>query len=125
MLALDHRIFGNGHGMATPHCDGVFYWLSGELYHFSGGLGAQLHSYQWTHPRPGERRKLAGLDWRPFASRRRHGRVSVSWAWTRLPDNLELANRALRRMPALLGRILPPVEGAESFLLRPDRESVT
>lgn len=67
---LDFKIFGSGHGMAVPYFDGRFYWLvdtygrerngrNGEFYKYSAGLGAQLNSYQWTHPRAGERRRLA------------------------------------------------------------------
>lgn len=42
ILELDYLIFGNGYGMAAPRHDNVFYWLSGELYTFSYGFGAQL-----------------------------------------------------------------------------------
>src|SRR3546814_6094408 len=58
ILPLDHLIFGNGHGMKSPYFDNRFYWLSGELYTWIGGLGAQLRSIQWRHPKPGEVRHL-------------------------------------------------------------------
>lgn len=104
-LALDHWIFGNGHGMATPCCDGRFYWMNGELYTFMQGFGAQLHSYQWTHPRPQERRKLAGYEFRPFRSERRWGRVEVAWAVVNLPDGIDAANAFLREMETRIGRL--------------------
>ncbi|WP_230280253.1 hypothetical protein [Croceicoccus sp. Ery15] len=109
-LSLDHRIFGNGHGMATPYLDGRFYWLSGELYQFHEWLGAQLFSYQWRHPKPGERRKICGQEFRPFNSERRWGRVRVSWAWTRLPDDLNEANAALRELGRVIGTSAGPFQ---------------
>jgi hypothetical protein len=27
MIALDWMLFGNGHGMKSPYCDDIFYWL--------------------------------------------------------------------------------------------------
>ncbi len=95
ILVLDHWIFGNGHGMKSPYFDDKFYWLtdggralpgasgggeSGQLYTFMPGLGAQLHSYQWTHPNAGEERMLLGRRFRPLHSTRRWGRVEVAWA---------------------------------------------
>jgi hypothetical protein len=80
IIALDHFIFGNGHGLKSPHFDSAFYWLKGEFYTFSGGFGAQLHSFQWTHPKPGERRTLLGREFVVFQSYRRFLRVRVSWA---------------------------------------------
>lgn len=80
ILTIDHLIFGSGRGMGSPFWDQRFYWLSGDLYTFMHGFGAQLHSYQWRHPKPGERRKLAGRDFYPFQSRRRWLRVEVAWA---------------------------------------------
>jgi hypothetical protein len=105
IVALDHWIFGSGHGMATPTCDGRFYWLSGELYHFSPGLGAQLTSYQWTKPAPHEQRVLGGYAFRPLHSHRRWGRVEVSWA-TVLPDDLTNAHAFLRDMERSLGHFM-------------------
>ncbi len=55
--ALDHQIFGNVHGMKSPYWDNRFYWLNGRLYTWIGGLGAQLQSQQWFHPKPGETRR--------------------------------------------------------------------
>ncbi len=54
LIAIDHSVFGNGYGLKSPRCDDIYYWLSNEIYTFSHGLGAQLHSSQWTHPRPGK-----------------------------------------------------------------------
>lgn len=103
MLALDHLIFGNGRGLATPYSDGVFYWLDGDLYTFHPGYGAQLRSFQWTHPRAGEVRRLCGRDFRPFHSVRRWGRVEVAWRWIDLPAGLEAANAALADLRRDLG----------------------
>lgn len=115
ILALDHAIFGNGHGMKSPLNDNKFYWLSdesriwpkkhGQLYTFLHGLGAQLHSYQWLHPLPGEQRRLAGRDFVAFQSRRRLGRVEVAWAMARLPDDLDAAHAVIRELKADLDRL--------------------
>lgn len=110
---LDHKIFGNGRGLKSPYFDDVFYWLSGELYHFTPGFGAQLSSFQWTHPRAGERRRLCGLDFVPFSSNRRLGRVEVRWSLANLPRDLDEANAVLRELPLVLGRMLSPQEGRE------------
>lgn len=85
---LDHLIFGNGYGLASPYFNTVLYWLvdkshpkkKGQLYTWSGGLGAQLNSFQWLHPKPGEYRIICGREYRPFNSTRRWIRVQVSWA---------------------------------------------
>lgn len=100
IIALDHLIFGNGYGLKAPYYDSVYYWLDGEFYTFSYGLGAQLNSIQWTHPKPGERRTLAGRGFVVFQSRRRWLRVRVSWAMTRLPDDLDKANAEIRKLKA-------------------------
>jgi hypothetical protein len=113
MLFLDHLIFGNGHGLASPYFDDRFYWLSGRLYTWIGGFGAQLTGFQWRHPLPGEQRKIRGLVFRPFQSRRQFlwlfgmiptpiARVAVSWA-TKLPDDLNEANAFLREFQRTLG----------------------
>lgn len=99
---LDHLIFGNGHGLKSPYFDDRYYWLNGQFYTWSGWLGSQLQSFQWTHPRGGEVRKLAGRDYRVFQSVRRGLRVRVTWA-TRLPDNLDAANALLRKIQLELG----------------------
>ena len=116
---LDHRIFGNGYGLATPYFDGRFYWLSRRLYTFSPGFGAQLQSIQWRHPKPGEERTIGKRKFRPFNSTRyflwlwRDGllpiptpicRVRVSWACA-LPRDLNEANAELREIEAELGRL--------------------
>lgn len=102
-LWLDHFIFGNGHGLAMPHSDGRYYWLSGRLYTWIGGLGAQLQSMQWFHPIPGEERILSGNRYRPFHSIRQGLRVRVTWT-TRLPDDLNAANARIREIETTLGR---------------------
>lgn len=119
-LALDFRIFGNGHGMKSPYWDDVFYWLvdtrdggrtngRGALYSWFPGLGAQLTSRQWTMPRPGERRRLAGHDFVVFQARRKGFRVEVSWALARIPDKLDDANAKIRSVKADLDRCDPGV----------------
>lgn len=101
---LDFWIFGNGHGLGAPFWDGRFYWLSGEFYTYSAGHGAQLTSFQWTHPKAGETRRLCGRDFVPFHSSRSWGRVRVSWSWTDLPDDIDEANAELRQLERELGR---------------------
>lgn len=76
---LDHKIFGPGLGLKSAGADDVLYWLSGELYAFIPSLGAQLVSVQWTHPRAGSVRTLAGRSFDLFYSERRWGRVRVTW----------------------------------------------
>jgi len=104
---LDHRIFGNGFGLRSPFFDDRYHWLggkSGELYTYSAGFGAQLRSFQWTHPRAGERRRLGGYDFVVVHSTRRWFRVTVSWSWVDLPKDVDQANAALRNMEAGLGK---------------------
>lgn len=115
ILSLDHAIFGNGFGDRAPFWDQRYYWLvdtyqqerdgrNGQLYQWSGWFGAQLRSIQWTHPRPGERRRLAGHDFVPFNSTRRWFRVEVSWALADLPKDIGEANAILHRLQHDLGR---------------------
>lgn len=106
---LDFRIFGNGHGFGAPYFDQPFYWLRGQFYTFMHGFGAQLHSVQWTHPKAGERRKICGVEFRPFSSRRKWGRVMVSWCTT-LPENIDEANDWLRQFEAHLRHPFAPFE---------------
>jgi hypothetical protein len=116
ILALDHLIFGNGYGMASPFCDARYYWLvdthhqkrsgrNGELYQYGAGFGAQLRSRQWTHPRAGERRRLAGREFVVFHSTRRWFRVEVAWSMVGLPRAIDEANAALRELERDLGRV--------------------
>lgn len=98
---LDFWLFGNGYGCGAPLCDQVFYWLSGGFYTWIGGHGAQLQSFQWRHPRPGEVRRICGVDFRPFNSNRTGPRVRVSWAAS-LPCPLNEANDWLRQFKAHL-----------------------
>ena len=105
MLEIDHLIFGNGRGMKSPHCDNNFYWLSGRLYTWIGGFGAQLRSHQWTHPKAGERRTLAGKEFVIFSSSRQWCRVECAWALVDLPKNIDDANAALRDLRKTLERL--------------------
>ncbi|OYU91941.1 MAG: hypothetical protein CFE29_03590 [Bradyrhizobiaceae bacterium PARB1] len=122
IMWLDHKVFGNGHGLASPYFDDKFYWLSGQLYTWMGGLGAQLHSFQWRHPLASERRKLFGYEFQVFHSRRQFlwlwrdrwfaiptpiCRVSVAWARTDLPRDLNEANAELRHMATQVGNSMP------------------
>lgn len=121
ILWLDHKIFGNGHGLGSPYFDGKFYWLSGRLYTFMQGFGAQLHSIQWTHPKAGEERKLFGYRFRPLHSHRYFlwlfrdrfpiptpiCRVMVSWGRVDLPKDIDAANAALRLMQKQVGEHFP------------------
>lgn len=104
ILWLDHLIFGNGRGMKSPYFDSRFFWLNGELYTAMSGFGAQLHSYQWTHPKAGERRRICGRDFIPLHSSRRWIRVEVAWSWVGLPKDINEANEELRQLEKELGR---------------------
>ena len=118
ILWLDHKIFGNGHGLGTPYFDGRFYWLSGQLYTWMSGFGAQLHSIQWTHPNAGERRKLFGYTFAPLNSTRYRlwlwrdsnfpiptpiSRVMIAWGRVDLPKDINEANAALNQMQREIG----------------------
>lgn len=115
---LDHKIFGNGRGLGSPFHDSKFYWLvdtyrhdrpakNGELYKYSAGFGAQLSSFQWTHPKAGERRRLIGREFKPFSSYRSCGRVSVSWALVGMPPHdIDGANAMLRALERDLNSVL-------------------
>jgi hypothetical protein len=105
MLELDHIIFGNGFGMRSPYFDNRFYWLSGRLYTWVGGLGAQLQSHQWTHPKAGERRTLAGREFVIFSSSRRWCRVECAWALVGLPKDINAANAEIRELRKALNEI--------------------
>lgn len=109
ILWLDHKIFGNGFGLGAPFWDQRYFWLTrdhkrGELYTFMHGFGAQLHSIQWLHPKPGERRHLSGYEFRVFQSSRRWCRVMVSWGLTRLPEDIDAANAMLRQVETDLAK---------------------
>lgn len=95
LLPLDFWIFGNGKGFAAPYWNQTFHWLNGELYTFQPGLGAQLHSVQWTHPKAGERRRICDVEFRPLHSHRRWGRVKIAWEACSLPTDLNQANNWL------------------------------
>jgi len=114
-LTIDHAIFGNGYGIATPYHDGRFYWLvdtskgrnagKGRLYTWIGGFGAQLRSFEWRMPRPGTERVLSGYRFRPFNVSRRRFRYDVSWARVDLPREIDASNAALREMQERIGRL--------------------
>jgi hypothetical protein len=109
-MKLDFLIFGKGHGLAQPWASGAFYWLvqpdgRGAFYHWDGWFGAQLSSFQWTHPNSGERRSFDALDgrvFRPAHSERCLGRVRVAWALVDLPPNTDEANKALHALKSAL-----------------------
>lgn len=122
------KLFGNGHGMAQPFFDGRFFWLvdtthgrkhasKGRLYTFGHGLGAQLSSFEWRSPKPGERRRLAGVEFRVFNVSRGWVRDPfgwgfclfplmwrVSWAMCRMPADLDAQNECIRSLEKRLGR---------------------
>lgn len=98
MIWLDFKIFGNGWGLASPHFDDVFYWLDGRFYHWLGGLGAQLESFEWTAPRPGTTRELVGEKFRVFQTRRRWLRVRCSWAVDREVRDFSEVRQLKRRL---------------------------
>ncbi|MFT4129975.1 hypothetical protein [Labrys sp. (in: a-proteobacteria)] len=100
---LDFRLFGSGRGLAAPFFDQRFYWLSGRFYTFMSGFGAQLHSFQWRHPKPGERRRLCGREFVVFHSTRHGPRVQVAWAMVGMPRDINKANEALRLLEHDLG----------------------
>lgn len=130
ILWLDHKIFGNGHGLASPYFDSKFYWLGGirgEIYTFMQGFGAQLHSFQWRHPLAGERRELFGYKFEPLHSHRNFlwlwrdrwfaiptpiCRVSIAWGRIDLPKDLDEANYELRCMAKEIGSHLPRLRSA-------------
>lgn len=105
IISLDHLIFGNGHGLKAPFFDSKYFWLSGELYVFSYGLGAQLTSFQWTHPKPGERRVLLGREFKPFQSHRRWGRVEISWSMTRRIQDINELHNVIRDLQTELNAL--------------------
>ncbi len=87
MLWLDWIIFGNGKGLGSPYFDDAFFWLSGNLYTWIGGYGAQLSSIEWKAPRAGVRRKLLGRDFVVLHYERRWIRVKIAWALAKEPKN--------------------------------------
>ena len=106
MTWLIFLIFGNGWGLAMPHFDGALLWLRdkktdgpGFWYHWIGGLGAQIESFELRRPPAGERRILNGREYTVFSTIR-HGPVCrVSWALSSgLPKNLEEAHALIRQI---------------------------
>ena len=101
---LDFYLFGNGHGLAQPYFDGVYYWLvdkntkRGRFYIFNHGLGAQLTSIEWITPNPGTRRKLKGREFVVFQVRRKGPRVLVSWAMTRMSNSIDDKNSEITQL---------------------------
>ena len=102
---LDFKLFGSGWGLGAPHYDQTFYFLNGHFYTWIGGLGAQLQSIQWTTPKPGEYRKIQGIEFRPFNTTRRGPRVMVSWAMTDLHGDLDFKNLKINQFKENLKRI--------------------
>lgn len=113
-LVLDHAVFGNGYGMASPFFDATYYWLvdtlrqnrdgqNGRLYSWIGGLGAQLRSFEWFTPKPGTRRRLAGREFVVFNTHRRWCRVDVSWALVDMPKGLNEQNAEIAAFKKSLG----------------------
>lgn len=108
IMWLDHQLFGNGYGLASPYFDTRYYWLvdtsngrekgRGELYHFMSGFGAQLESFQWRHPLPGETRRLCGREFVVFLSSREFLRVRVSWAMKHAPSDVGEKLTAIRAL---------------------------
>lgn len=99
--------FGNGHGMAEPCADGVFYWLvdrnhrdkkKGRFYKYTSGFGAQLRSFEWIAPKAGTSRKLAGYDFYVFHSiRGRFGLMHcVSWSVENMPKDLDKKHELIK-----------------------------
>lgn len=105
ILPLDHFIFGNGYGLKTPYFNDAYYWLSGELYKYNGWLGSQFSSFQWTHPKPHERRILLGREFKPGYSERRIGRVIVSWCMSDMSDDISEAQEQIRVLKSELDRL--------------------
>ena len=105
ILKLDHLIFGNGFGLKSPFFDNVFYLLSGDLYTFSYGLGAQLTSIQWTHPKPGERRTLAEREFVVAYSSRSWLRVRVEWTMVGMPNDLDGMHSKIQELQDYLRKI--------------------
>lgn len=114
ILALDHLLFGNGFGLASPLNDRTYHWLvdtsdgkregrNGRLYSFMVGLGAQLHSIEWFAPPAGTSRVLGGRKFYVFSSCRRGLRVQVAWAMSRVPDELDAALADIRGFGQRLG----------------------
>ena len=127
ILWLDHKIFGNGHGLGSPYFDNKFYWLSDQLYTFMHGFGAQLHSIQWRHPNAGEERRLFGYRFRPLHSTRQFlwlfrdsmfaiptpiCRVIISWGRVDLPKGIDEANAELRHMAKQVGEYFPRADSS-------------
>lgn len=113
ILALDHLLFGNGWGLASPLNDATYHWLvdtsagnrdgrNGRLYSFTGGLGAQLRSIEWFAPPAGTRRILAGREFKVFQTSRRGLRVDVAWAMTPMPPGLDAMHAEIAKLRDLL-----------------------
>ena len=106
---LDFRLFGNGHGMAPPYWDGTFYWLSGDMYRWSWGFGAQLHSFGWRIPAPGTERRLFGHTFRVFSATRRGPRVMIAWGHApAIRDSGEIARIQQDMLDHIAGRATTP-----------------
>jgi hypothetical protein len=83
-LWLAFKLFGSGYGLGAPSSDQTFYWLAGRFYTWFGGFGAQLQSFEFRCPKPGEERTIAGRHFRPFNVSRTWPMWRVSWATDRI-----------------------------------------
>ena len=98
ILWLDFWLFGNGHGLKSPHFDDVFYWQNGRLYTWNGWYGSQLQSFQWRKPKPGETRFISGREFVVSERTRKWFRVRCTWRLKDLPRPLDGANVILREL---------------------------
>ena len=100
---LTFKLFGGGYGLSQPYFDGRFYWLvdthnkeragkHGRFYHWIGGFGAQIDSYEWRIPNPGTTRRLVNRDFRVFSVSPQWPMVRVSWAMTGMGKSLDQDN---------------------------------
>lgn len=96
--------FGNGYGLAAPYFEGEYHWLvdgsqekrRGAWYHWLGGFGAQLHSFEFRAPRAGEKRELFGHTFHIFQPPERRG-LTVRTAWA-TDDPLAKTAEGLREL---------------------------
>lgn len=95
-------IFGNGLGTAAPGFSTTFYWLvdqhtdRGQFYHWIGGFGAQINSFEWRKPTPGTRRRLVGVEFEPVQAHRRWFKWRISWRLVNMPKGREAQLDAIR-----------------------------
>lgn len=103
MMWLAMKVFGNGYGMSAPYWSQNFYWLvdeatkQGRFYTWIGGFGAQLRSFEWKMPKPGTRRRVAGIEIEVFGVSRGRWPImwDVAWALVRLPPDIDGQNATI------------------------------